>query len=139
VGLSGVPQVVVPGCVDFCVFHAGHIPLHLRERPVYDHNPEYTLVRASHAEMIELGKIFAERLNLARAPVVIAIPSQGLSIPNVPGGVFWNPEADADFSKTVRSVIRADIPVYTYERHVNSPEFGVEVAELFIDLMETHQ
>lgn len=139
VGLAGVPQVVVPGCVDFCVFHAGHIPAHLQGRPVYDHNPEYTLVRATHEEMIELGHIFAERLNLSKAPVVIAVPTQGLSIPNVPGGVFWNPEADADFLKTVRSQIREDIPVYTYERHVNSPEFGVEVAELFIKLMEAHK
>src|SRR5687768_3009605 len=70
VGLAGIPQVVVPGCVDFCVFHAGHIPSHLLGRPVYDHNPEYTLVRASHEEMIELGKILARRLNLAKAPVV---------------------------------------------------------------------
>jgi uncharacterized protein (UPF0261 family) len=139
VGLAGVPQVVVPGCVDFCVFHAGHIPAHLQGRPVYDHNPEYTLVRATHDEMIELARIFAERLNLSKAPVVIAVPTQGLSIPNVPGGVFWNPEADADFLKTLRSDIRDDIPVYPYERHVNSPEFGVEVAELFIKLMEDHQ
>ncbi len=62
VGLVGVPQVVVPGCIDFCVFHAGHIPPALQGRPVYDHNPEYTLVRASHEEMIQLGEIFAERL-----------------------------------------------------------------------------
>ncbi len=52
---------------------------------------------------------------------------------------FWNPEADADFLKTVKSEIREDFPVHTYERHVNSPEFGVEVAELFIKLMEAHQ
>src|SRR3990172_5320500 len=26
VGLQGIPQVVVPGCIDFCVFHAGAIP-----------------------------------------------------------------------------------------------------------------
>jgi uncharacterized protein (UPF0261 family) len=139
VGLAGVPQVVVPGCVDFCVFHARHIPAHLQGRPIYDHNPEYTLVRATHDEMIELGKIFAERLNLSKAPVVIAVPTQGLSIPNVPGEVFWNPEADADFLKTVKSQIREDIPVYAYELHVNAPEFGVEVAQLFINLMENHE
>jgi uncharacterized protein (UPF0261 family) len=138
VGLAGVPQVAVPGCVDFCVFHAGHIPAHLQGRPVYDHNPEYTLVRATHEEMIQLGRIFAQRLNLSTAPVVVAVPTQGLSIPNVPGGVFWNPEADAAFLETVRAEIREDIPVHTFERHVNSPEFGVEVAELFIKLMETH-
>ncbi|MCB0242869.1 MAG: Tm-1-like ATP-binding domain-containing protein, partial [Anaerolineae bacterium] len=135
IGLLGLPEVVVPGCIDFCVFHAGAIPDALRGRPVYDHNPEYTLVRATYDEMIALGHLFAERLNLARGPVMIAVPTEGLSIPNVPGGVFWNPEADRAFLDTMRSEIRPDIPVLTYPRHVNDPAFGVEVAELFIELM----
>ena len=58
IGLLGLPQVVVPGCIDFCVFHAGAIPPALQGRPVYDHNPEYTLVRATHAEMVALGPPF---------------------------------------------------------------------------------
>ena len=135
IGLLGLPQVVVPGCIDFCVFHAGSIPKELQGRPVYDHNPEYTLVRASYDEMVALGHLFAERLNLARGPVWIAVPTQGLSIPNVPGGVFWNPESDAAFLHTLRSEIRPDIPVLTFDRHVNDPQFGRQVADLFIDLM----
>lgn len=136
VGLLGLPQVVVPGCIDFCVFHAGSIPEALQGRPVYDHNPEYTLVRASHDDMIALGHLFAGRLNQARGPLIIAVPTQGLSIPNVPDGPFWNPPADAAFLETLRGDIRADIPVLTYERHVNDPQFGREVADLFIDLMK---
>ena len=135
IGLLGLPEVVVPGCIDFCVFHAGAIPDALRGRPVYDHNPEYTLVRATYDEMIALGHLFAERLNLARGSVMIAVPTEGLSIPNVPGGVFWNPEADRAFLAMLRSEIRPDIPVLTYPRHVNDPAFGVEVAELFVDMM----
>jgi uncharacterized protein (UPF0261 family) len=135
VGLLGLPQVVVPGCIDFCVFHAGAIPPALQGRPLYDHNPEYTLVRATQAEMVALGHLFAERLNLTKGPLRIAVPTQGLSIPNVPGGPFWNPEADAAFLESLRSGIRKDIPIFTYERHVNDPKFGIEVADLFIDLM----
>jgi uncharacterized protein (UPF0261 family) len=135
VGLAGLPQVAVPGCIDFCVFHAGHIPPALQGRPVYDHNPEYTLVRASHAEMVQLGGIFAERLNLARGPVQIAVPTEGLSIPNVPGGPFWDPPADGAFLAALQSEIREDIPIYTYSNHVNDPAFGVVVADLFIELM----
>ncbi|MGD8587088.1 MAG: Tm-1-like ATP-binding domain-containing protein, partial [Chloroflexota bacterium] len=135
IGQLGLPQVVVPGCIDFSVWNAGTVPAALKDRPVYDHNPEYTLVRASHEEMIQLGHIFSQRLNLAQAPVVVAVPTQGLSIPNVPGGPFWDPPADADFLATVKREIRQDIPVLTYERHVNDPEFGREVAELFVDLM----
>jgi uncharacterized protein (UPF0261 family) len=136
IGLLGIPQVVVPGCIDFSVWNAGTVPENLKGRPVYDHNPEYILVRATHDEMIQLGHIFAEKLNQAKAPIVIAVPTQGLSIPNVPGGVFWNPEADADFLKTLKSEIRDDISVHAYERHVNDPDFGVEAANLFINMME---
>jgi uncharacterized protein (UPF0261 family) len=135
IGFLGLPQVVVPGCIDFSVWNAGTVPDILRERPVYDHNPEYTLVRASHEEMIELGHIFCDRLNQARGSVIIAIPTQGLSIPNVPGGPFWNPEADAAFLDVVQTEMRESIPVYTYDRHVNDAQFGREVAKLFIDMM----
>lgn len=136
VGLLGLPQVVVPGCIDFSVFHAGSIPEELQGRPVYDHNPEYTLVRASHDEMVALGHLFAERLTIAKGPVLIAVPTQGLSIPNVPDGPFWNPQADAAFLETLQGDIQEKIPVMTFERHVNDPQFGREVADLFINLMK---
>ena len=136
IGLLGLPQVVVPGCIDFSVWNAGTVPPALDGRPVYDHNPEFTLVRASHEEMVQLGHIFSERLNMAKAPVSIAVPTQGLSIPNVPDGPFWNPEADAYFLATVKKEIRSDIPVHTYEHHVNAPEFGEAVANLFIKMMD---
>lgn len=135
IGLLGLPQVVVPGCIDFSVWNAGTVPDALKGRPVYDHNPEYTLVRASHEEMIELGHIFSRRLNLAEGAVIVAVPTEGLSIPNVPDGPFWDPAADADFLNTVKAEIREDIPILTYKQHVNDPEFGREVAELFLSLM----
>jgi uncharacterized protein (UPF0261 family) len=135
IGRAGIPQVIVPGCIDFSVWHAGAIPAALQGRPIYDHNPEYTLVRATHDEMIALGHLFAERLNEATAPAIIAIPTQGLSIPNVPGGTFWDPAADQAFLTALRADIRADIPVLPYERHVNDPDFGREVADLFIKMM----
>lgn len=136
VGLLGLPQVVVPGCIDFSVFHAGSIPEVLQDRPVYDHNPEYTLVRASHDEMVALGHLFAERLNLTQGPLEIAVPTQGLSIPNVPDGPFWDPAADAAFLATLREEIRDEIPIKTFDRHVNDPQFGLEVADIFINLMK---
>ncbi|MGW8226202.1 MAG: hypothetical protein ACWGOY_10730, partial [Anaerolineales bacterium] len=103
--------------------------------PVYDHNPEYTLVRATHEEMEALGHLFAERLNLATGPLLIAVPTRGLSIPNVPDGPFWNPDADAAFLSVLREEIDPEIPILTFENHVNDPEFGKQVADLFINLM----
>ena len=138
IGLLGLPQVVVPGCIDFSVWNAGTVPEALKGRPVYDHNPEYVLVRATRDEMAQLGQLFAEKLGVAKGPVVVAVPTQGLSIPNVPEGPFWDPEADALYLETLRREIRNDIPIHTYPRHVNDPTFGREVADLFIQMMEEH-
>lgn len=135
VGRAGLPQVVVPGCIDFSVFHAGTIPTALQGRPVYDHNPEYTLVRTTREEMEELGRIFAERLGQAKGPLLVAVPTRGLSIPNVPGGPFWDVESDAAFLNTLRERLPRGIPVETFENHVNDPEFGRRVADLFVQLL----
>ena len=119
------------------------MPEHLRGRPSYTHNPVFTLIRTLKPEMAELGRRFAERLNEATGLLQIVYPSQGLSIPSFPpdeanpqGGVFWDPEADAAFMAALRADLRPDIPILEYERHVNDPAFGVEVAELFLEMIE---
>jgi len=138
IGRLGLPQVVVPGCVDFTVHGPPEaVPEKLRDRPMYTHNPVFTLVRTVKPEMEELGNRFAERLNEATGPLKIAYPTQGLSIPSYPpDGVFWDPDADAAFMKNLRAKLRSNIPVLEYERHVNDPEFGVEVAELFLEVLQ---
>lgn len=133
-GELGLPQVIVPGCVDFSVFHTGAVPAALADRPVYDHNPEYTLVRTSPQEMLEIARIFGERLGVARGPVAIAVPTRGLSIPNVPGGPFWDPDTDSAFLDALRGVVGSRFPIHTYELHVNDPRCGEQVADLFIQL-----
>jgi len=139
IGELGIPQVVVPGCIDFAVFEPSRIPPELQDQPSYDHNPEFRLIRTSAADMLTIAGIFAERLNAATGPVHIAVPTQGLSIPNTPGGVFWDPEADAAFLDALRDGIRTDIPITTHDNHVNDPEFGRIVAGLFLDLIQESQ
>ena len=136
VGELGLPQVVVPGCIDFSVFEPSRVPLELADRPSYDHNPEFRLVRTSPEDMLTIAGVFAERLNQARGPVHVAIPTLGLSIPNTPDGPFWDPEADQGFRDLLRKELRQDIPVSNHDYHVNDPEFGRMVARLFLDLIQ---
>ena len=136
VGELGLPQVVVPGCIDFAVFEPSQIPAALIGRPSYDHNPEFRLIRTTPEDMLTIASTFAERLSGARGPIRIAIPTEGLSIPNVPGGPFWDPDADAGFRDRLRTELRADIPISTHALHVNDPEFGRLVAGLFLDLIQ---
>jgi len=136
VGEAGLPQIVVPGCIDFSVFASGQVPPDLADRPTYDHNPEYTLVRTPESQMVQIGHVFAERLNRATGPIAIAIPTAGLSIPNVPGGAFWDPDADQAFTRSLRKDLRPDITIHHFDHHVNDPRFGEIVADLFVDLLE---
>ena len=136
-GRLGLPQVVVPGCIDFSVWNRGTVPAALQARPKYDHNPEYVLVRATHEEMGQLGDIFATKLGAARGPVQVLVPTEGLSIPNVPGGVFWDPAADRHFLKRLTAGLPGQVPVHQRRMHVNDPEFGRAAADLFIDMLKT--
>jgi uncharacterized protein (UPF0261 family) len=136
IGRLGFPQVVVPGCIDFSVHgRPDTIAPALQGRPMYMHNPEFTLVRTLANEMTQLGAVFAERLNEATGPVRVMVPTQGLSIPSVPDGVFWNPRADAGFLTELRQRLRPDIPVHTRDCHINAPEFARAVVDEFLTLL----
>lgn len=134
-GRLGLPQVLVPGCTDFSVWAPATIPAEMRGRPAYDHNPEYTLVRATHEEKREIGRRFAERVNGSTGPVRILFPTQGLSIPATPDGVFWDPEGDAILLESLREHLRADIPIETVDRHINDPELGRLAAQRWLELI----
>lgn len=134
IGLLGLPQVLVPGCVDFSVWAAGSVPASMKDRPIYDHNPEYTLVRATHEEKAIMGRIFAERVNESTAAVRIVMPLRGLSIPATPDGPFWDPEGDALFLTALKENLRDDITVHEVDLHINDPELGRLVAELFLTM-----
>jgi uncharacterized protein (UPF0261 family) len=68
--LADVPQLIVPGCVDFIVFGPrDEVPEPLRHRPAYYHNPQFTLVRLNKDEQVEVAadRGASERGQRARA------------------------------------------------------------------------
>ncbi len=111
------------------------MPEALRDRPAYYHNPEFTLVRLNCEEMAQVGATMARKLNAARGPVLVLVPLGGLSIPNVPGGIFYDPPADAAFRAALRAGLRPDIPLREIDAHINDPSFAQAVAEAFLNLM----
>lgn len=125
-------------CVDFSVHHTTSIPPEFSNRPIYDHNPEFALVRVSKAEIIEIAKYLAACANLATGPIEIAIPTQGFSIPNVPSGVFWDREADAAFEEALISTTKPGVRIEKFAMHANAPEFGIAVAQRFLSLINVN-
>ena len=135
-GSRGLPQVVVPGCVDF--FNQGApdtVPEEYRGRKSYYHNPVATLVRLERDELAELGRVVAGRLNDARGPVRVVAPTRGFSLADVEGGDLWDPEADAAFLDALGSSLRPEIPLELVETHVNDPAFADLVAERYLALV----
>ena len=56
-GKAGIPQVIVPGCLDFVVWGAKHeVPESYAGRPTYYHNPEFTLVRLTAYEQLAAAR-----------------------------------------------------------------------------------
>jgi len=134
-GLLGIPQILVPACVDFSVHHTTSIPDEFKNRPIYDHNPEFVLARCTKEEMGKLGAYFAECANTSVGPTEIVIPGEGYSIPNVPGGVFWDRDADAAFESELMKNLKPEIAVEKLPLHANSKEFGIVVAQRFLSLI----
>jgi uncharacterized protein (UPF0261 family) len=135
VGALGIPQLMVTGCVDFMVFHTSSFPDEYKSRPIYDHNPEFALVRLNSDEMLTVADHLADCANQSTGPIEIIIPTEGYSIPNVPGGVFWDRAADQRFEDRLIAKTRKDIWIEKLPMHVNSREFGVATAQRFISLL----
>ena len=136
-GEKGLPQVVVPGCVDFFVQGPKtSIPDKWKDRPAYYHNPSFTLIRSSRDEMLEVARRMAKKLNAARGPVAVAIPTQGLSIPNKPGGEFWDPEGDAKFRGELKSNLKKEIRCVEVDAHINTKEMADAVSKLFFETVD---
>ena len=74
VGALGLPQVVVPGCIDFAVFHAGHIPEVLADPDVYPYLSDPVLPSGETRDraFAQLGK-FVHRARAKKLSVDVVL------------------------------------------------------------------
>ncbi len=121
----GVPQLVVPGCLDFMVFGPPEeIPERLRDRPTYYHNPQFTLVRVSREEQVQIARNVAERLNASRGKVHVLVPEGGISIMDIDGGAFRDAEISGAYLAALKDGLDRRIPVELSPDHINSDAFA---------------
>lgn len=134
---AGVPQVVTPACIDMCNFWAPDtIPSKYDDRLFYKWNPNVTLMRTNIEENETMGKIFAEKLNMAKGPLVVFIPMGGFSEIDFPEQIFWWPEANEAFVKALKENLNPEIPVEISDKDVNDPEFSTTVTEKLLALLK---
>lgn len=133
---QGVPQVVTPACLDMVNFWGPEsVPDRFKDRLLYKWNPQVTLMRTTVEENRKLGKIFADKLNRCRGPVKVFIPMGGFSELDVPGGLFWDPDADHAFVKELKASLRGDIPVEILDVDVNDETFSGTVARALLAML----
>ncbi len=136
-GQAGLPQVIVPGCLDFVVFGPKHeIPDKYRDRPTYYHNPEFTLVRVTRQEQLEATCFVADKLNAARGPVSVVVPLGGGSIMDKEGGAFWDPETNRSCREELRSRLPPRIQYREVEAHINDDLFADVVLDETLRLLK---
>ncbi len=133
----GIPQVVVPGCIDMCNFWARNtVPERYQDRLFYEWNPNITLMRTTPEETARMGEIFAQKLNAAHAPVSVYIPLGGVSEIDVQGKPFYWPEALQAFVTHLKANLRSDIPVVEIDTDINAPTFSEAATRALLAMLK---
>lgn len=135
-GRKGVPQVVSVGALDMVNFGAPDtIPAQFRDRRLYRHNPSVTLMRTTPEECHEIGERIAKQLNRANGPVVVLLPTRGVSMIDRDGQPFHDPVADESLFAALRANLRSDIRIRALDAHVNDAEFAHALADELLALL----
>ena len=133
---TGVPAVVVPGCVDMANFDSiDTVPEKYRDRYLYQWNPNVTLMRTNVQENIRIGETIAAATNQATAPVAVLLPMKGVSMLDSEGDRFWDPEADRACFDAIKSKLRPDIPVHELDHNINDLAFADSAANTLLQMM----
>ncbi len=140
---AGVPQVVVPGCLDFTNWWVGEVPERYRDREFFQYNVEIMLMRTSADEFATLGRMIGERLAAARGPASVLIPQKGWSalvsrnahtLSGQVTGPWARPDDDRVFVDTLRRHFSGPVSELPY--HINDPAFADACADELARLLE---
>jgi uncharacterized protein (UPF0261 family) len=105
------------------------VPDRFRDRHLFRHNESITLMRTTPDECSAIGREIGERLNRATGPVTVFIPRGGLSMIDVPGQDFHDPEADAALFAALRETLDSGITAIESDADINDPAFAGAMAD----------
>ncbi|MCB1883453.1 MAG: Tm-1-like ATP-binding domain-containing protein [Geminicoccaceae bacterium] len=134
-----LPYVGSCGALDMVNFGAlDTVPAHYRERNLYVHNPQITLMRTTAEENARMGAWIGAKLNECHGPVRFLIPEGGVSLIDAPGGPFHDPDADAALFEALERTVNQtkDRRLIRLPHNVNDPEFAAALVENFLEIVE---
>ena len=133
----GIPQVVVPGCLDMVNFaHPDTVPIQYKNREFYSWAPDVTLMRTDKEENRILGKRLAQKLNRSAAPVTIVLPMKGISQIDAEGGVFYRPEIDQALFDSIKNNADKALHVMEVNAHINDYAFSVILVNTLLQMIK---
>ena len=136
-GEAGIPQVVSTGALDMVNFGPREsVPTEFDDRLFHIHNPQVTLMRTTPDENTELGGIIGEKLNAATGQTALALPLGGVSMLDVEGEDFHDPDADTALFDALRATINDDIDLMEMETDINDDAFAEAMAETLDEYMQ---
>jgi uncharacterized protein (UPF0261 family) len=112
------------------------VPPQFEDRTLYVHNPTVTLMRTTAAECAELGRTIGRKLSAATGPTALFVPLGGVSMIDVAGQPFHDPEADAALFGALRDSVDGSVEVHEEEADVNDPAFAVAMADRLHELIQ---
>jgi uncharacterized protein (UPF0261 family) len=139
---SRVPLVLSLGALDMVNFGAREtVPSRFANRLLHVHNDQVTLMRTSADECREIGRWIATKLNRSVAPVRLLIPEGGLSLLDVPGQPFHDPDADRVlFDSLFESLQQTpDRQIVRLPWDINAVEFSDALLAHFRELRSARQ
>lgn len=132
----GIPQVVVPGCLDMVNFGAiDTVPEKYKNRQLYSWAPDVTLMRTNKEENRILGKIIAERINLSKGSVTVLLPLGGISKIGGEGEVFYNPEIDRELFNAIKVHADNKIRIIEVNANINTVDFAQQAVKSLFELL----
>lgn len=132
----GIPQVVVPGAIDFVNFrNVADLPAKYQDRLFYFHTPTTALMRTTVEENLILGRQVGERVGRSIGPAMVLIPSRGFSDYDHEGRVFFDLAADRAFVNALYQALEDRVPVVELDAHVNDPAFAAAAVEHLVRLI----
>lgn len=136
-GEMGIPQVVVPGCLDMVNFGPQTtVPEKYRTRDLYCWAPDVTLMRTDREENRRLASILTEKLNRASGPVSVLLPLKGLSQIDSLDGVFYGPEINGELFSEIKRGAKESIKVQEVDFHINDSRFAEIAVKALLEMME---
>ncbi len=131
----GIPQVVVPGCMDMVNFGAKNtVPQEYKDRQLFSWAPDVTLMRTNPEENTILGKAMAQKLNKSTGQVAVLLPLRGISIVSKEGEPFYNPASDKALFEAIKTNVKPAIPVKELDMDINDEQFAETAVHTLMEL-----